>query len=853
MPRHTHPDPLSEANKLVVEFSGRTHSTNLPPNIRLLQTNLQEERVSIVNEKAAEEGDSDTPFTLKELRRTYKSHSRSAPGPDGISYPIISKLGPTGERVLLRLINLTWEKSRIPSGWKKTEITPIPKPKDPGKFRPISLLSCLSKTAERMVLNRLQWKLGPPPENLHGFTKGMSTAHSISTLLATINASPSVVIFLDLEKAFELANPLAILEGLARRGIRGKLLSWIREYFRERSARIRFQGHLSGYLPLENGTPQGGVLSPALFNILMSGILELRLPTGCKVISYADDLAIAAIGRHALTHAQRSLDLVSEECNRVGLKISADKSKAMVLRVKPRNTRLRVQGMELEWVDAYQYLGVWVDNRLQFSKELRYLIDRLKPRITVMKAMSGPKIGASHKVLKSFYTHAIRPIVDYASIALIKAPKALKGKIETLQNEVLRIILGAPRWAKVINLRLEAGILPIEHRMDLMAANFFAKVIQTPQDTFLRTKLIRQIELDPDLFANNTWLFNTRRVLNRFEAIEALMEKGMDTPHPDYRVPPPWERYTPEFPKFEIQGKKANHFPPELKARADEFIAGITPPGSTTYYTDGSVNPDDKTAGAGLITRTFYKAFRISDNASTLQAEAAAILAALTHALEGRGDVVIHTDSKATIESLICSVPKDNIHLLTTILAKAQSILSQGRRVIINWVPSHIGIKGNEAADRLAESGRLKPQIDLPLKKSKSMIKKAICQAGLATNKQRHMWAAQRSPSARWYRDATGYKALISPFKLSRRAEVILHRMRLGYHCRWEIIEADDAHHCNLCGSPYGNLIHYLRECTHTAFLRVRQYESEPLRVNWLASALTPELVERLVANPPPR
>ncbi|XP_069991985.1 uncharacterized protein [Penaeus vannamei] len=117
--------------------------------------------------------------------------------------------------------------------------------------------------------------MGPPHEHLHEFTRGRSTANSISILLSSICTTPSVVVFLDLNKAFELASPLAIQETLIHMGVK------------DRIANVRFQGHFSQQKPLENGTPQGGVLSPALFNTLMSNILNIHLPEGCKIISYA--------------------------------------------------------------------------------------------------------------------------------------------------------------------------------------------------------------------------------------------------------------------------------------------------------------------------------------------------------------------------------------------------------------------------------------------------------------------------------------------------------------------------------------------------------------------------------------
>lgn len=64
--------------------------------------------------------------------------------------------GPDGEEQILNLINLSWDERRLPKIWKKTIIQPIPKPKDTNALRPISLLRCLGKAADKMVLAHLR-------------------------------------------------------------------------------------------------------------------------------------------------------------------------------------------------------------------------------------------------------------------------------------------------------------------------------------------------------------------------------------------------------------------------------------------------------------------------------------------------------------------------------------------------------------------------------------------------------------------------------------------------------------------------------------------------------------------------
>ena len=70
-----------------------------------------------------------------------------------------------------------------------------------------------------MVFARLQWRVGPFHPHVFGYIRGVSTADSILTLLTRANHSSTVVVFLDLEKAFELTSPHAILEALSRKGV----------------------------------------------------------------------------------------------------------------------------------------------------------------------------------------------------------------------------------------------------------------------------------------------------------------------------------------------------------------------------------------------------------------------------------------------------------------------------------------------------------------------------------------------------------------------------------------------------------------------------------------------------------
>lgn len=82
---------------------------------------------------------------------------------------MLSHLGEVGKRSLLELCNASLQAGALPESWKEAVITPIPKPGAPGAMRPISLLSCVSKVAERLVLERLRWQAGEFHPHLFAF------------------------------------------------------------------------------------------------------------------------------------------------------------------------------------------------------------------------------------------------------------------------------------------------------------------------------------------------------------------------------------------------------------------------------------------------------------------------------------------------------------------------------------------------------------------------------------------------------------------------------------------------------------------------------------------------------------
>ncbi|KAK3895214.1 hypothetical protein Pcinc_001074 [Petrolisthes cinctipes] len=120
-----------------------------------------------------------------------------------------------------------------------------------------------------------------------------------------------------------------------------------------------------------------------------------------------------------LAHAGPAGDAALEKCQDLGLKISAEKTQAMMLKAADPAWQLRVQGIDLAWTNSYQYLGVWVDKRLSFTTHAAYPRERTQARLNVMRAMTQPTAGATFSVLHLYYVQAVRSLVDYSDLVLL--------------------------------------------------------------------------------------------------------------------------------------------------------------------------------------------------------------------------------------------------------------------------------------------------------------------------------------------------------------------------------------------------------------------------------------------------
>ena len=152
-----------------------------------------------------------------------------------------------------------------------------------------------------------------------------------------------------------------LLTKVKRLGIHGNMFSFIENFISERTFQVRVGSELSEVKTLENGTPQGSIISPILFLIMINDMAEIC--PGVELSLFADDSATYKSGRNLsllISDIQRALDHISNWCDDWGIQISLKKSNIVIFthRVKYNVTPIVYKGNPLKVEDKVKFLGM---------------------------------------------------------------------------------------------------------------------------------------------------------------------------------------------------------------------------------------------------------------------------------------------------------------------------------------------------------------------------------------------------------------------------------------------------------------------------------------------------------------
>ena len=764
-------------------------------------------------------------FSMDELQEAIKNtKANSAPGGDTISYSMIKELPDKANKQLLNLFNEIWKEGTLPREWKHAIITPVRKPEkeqsDPTSYRPISLTSSLCKVLEKMITSRLQWYL--ESNNLlakeqTGFRRGKGTTDQIIKLHDQIhryinNKGYTVGVFLDFEKAYDMLWRKGLMTKIKKLGINGNMFAFIKDFITERTFQVQVGDHRSKIMTLDNGTPQGSVISPLLFLIMINDMRDVT--TGVHLSLFADDSATYKSGKNLraiMNEIQTTIGRIQDWCQKWGFKISTQKSCTVIFSRKrqevSKQKKISIDGTEIETVQQVKFLGMIFDAQLTWEEHVKYTVTKCRKRLNLMRSLAGTNWGASKKCQLTLYRALIRSLLDYGAIAYDSAAQTHKEKLQTIQNMALRIASGAIRGTSAAALQVDCGEPPLVLRRRKQLLQYAVKVKFDPSHPNASLLL--------DHWTNyygkykpgqETFVVKTREIIEKIETPKIELCKPS----------PPWINRTINIDLSLAEAIKKQDGAEKRKEKIDGHMEKLKT--RLQIYTDAAKAEDGKVTTAYHIPEIgVHYSCRITDNTSVDTAELIAIQQSIRWIKENEENdhlsrerkIVILSDSQTALRTLK-NPKKENTALANESLRMINEI--NKNETSISWIPGHAGIEGNEKTDEIAKKALRKNFIEKTITPGDSEAYKEI--EKMVESEWQQQWTSNKNGAFfRKIQPTIGRKTSYS--NKNRKKEVSITRLRFGKTRLNEYMHKIGLHQdgkCNTC-KVAETVEHYVMEC----------------------------------------
>lgn len=366
-------------------------------------------------------------------------------GPDDIHPYVIKSMAKVFATPITLIFQKSLETGKIPTAWKDARVTPIFKNKgsksEASNYRPVSLTSVLCKTLEKVIRKHILNHL--TTNNLlsdaqFGFRNGRSCILQLLDVMEDWsnyidNDIPWDTIYLDFAKAFDKVSHRKLLTKLNAYGIRGNVLSWIKDFLLDRRQQVSVKGEKSEWQHVLSGVPQGSVLGPILFIIFINDIPEAA---NSIVKIFADDTKLYA--------PTVKVDLIQDDLNALyswsniwDMKFNVDKCKTVHYgRNNPQHV-YTMNNIDLQEVNEEKDLGIIFQNDLKFSQHISGKINKAN---SILGLISRTFCYLDRFTFLKLYTSLVRPHIEYGNTIWYPHLRKDIDSVEKVQKRATKLL-----------------------------------------------------------------------------------------------------------------------------------------------------------------------------------------------------------------------------------------------------------------------------------------------------------------------------------------------------------------------------------------------------------------------------
>ena len=405
-------------------------------------------------------------------------------GPDGLSNKLLNSLAGQFCTPLCSMINCSIRTGMVPSQWKLSRVTPLPKTFPPinieTDLRPISITSSCSKIAESFICRFFNDVFTDHCDiNQFGCIKGRSTTLALIKFfhylyLSTDNCCNFArILLVDFKKAFDLINHNTLYKKMTNIDLPPHLTLWFLSFLNNRSQFVSVNSSPSRTQSVNSGTPQGTLSGPLDFNLLINDLVF-----DVEYIKYVDDTTATSVSDDPLDDAlQHAADDLSSFCSSNCMHINVGKTKEMLIYFGKRYPAqsippIQVNGTSIERVKSTKLLGVFFNNRLDWKDHVTYIVTKASKRIFCLSQLV--RVGISTKHVVNIYCSLIRSVLEYCCQVWHPGLSVQETRdIENVQKRCLRIIF--PNTDYITALQL-SGLQRLSQRREILVRNLFNEI-----------------------------------------------------------------------------------------------------------------------------------------------------------------------------------------------------------------------------------------------------------------------------------------------------------------------------------------------------------------------------------------
>ena len=462
------------------------------------------------------------------------------------------------------------------------------------------------------------------------------------------------------------------------------------------------------------------------------------------------------------------------------------------------------------------------DRRLTYKEHIDYVSVKTIKRINLLKVVSGTYWGASKQSLLNLYRALIRSVLDYGCQAYGFASKSNLEKLSIIQNQALRVCCGAMGSTPICALQASCNEMPLHLRRTRLCLSY-------------RSHLERSLASHPSkIIIQDSWhelYCLTKPNVITFNLLTKSFHLTDQPCQPIMYLPtPPWLLPTPTVDLELLQHITKLDHPGNILSISREFVSELYRD-YVTIYTDGSKTSTGAGVGVFIPSVQISISRKCSHHLSSFTLELLAILHGLEWVLKNGSSrkYVLLSDCASALQSLNASrafKPMNNLFL--NIFSLFEQIISTGIDIALIWIPGHMGIDGNERADKLARAAACghegnEDPVEMSLLEAKSRIRNH-CQ----DRWEQEYTLSEKGQHYKLFQNSV-YNYL--PPAKNRTQETTLFRLRTG-HCKLNAhlfkIGCVNSPNCEICSCPE-TVAHFLLKCPRYAVNRSALFGSPDL------------------------